>query len=128
MQLSDDRQQASLEINGTYDAADLEGLIAQLSALRAAMTPPVPPTPPMTQLSDDAALPRAKGDPFVQVAVMRNGMTRFWVRHVGLGWFGFNLPVERASLLAHCILDMTAPRERSIDLARVRRRHTDVSH
>jgi hypothetical protein len=48
----------------------------------------------------------AGGDPRLQVAVMRDGLTRFWVRHEGLGWFGFNLPVERARTLAR---DACAP-------------------
>ena len=128
MQLSDDKQQAALDIRGRYDAAHLETLIAELSALRAAMAPPVPALPPMTNNTEDAAAARARGDPCVQVAVMRDGVTRFWVRHGGLGWFGFNLPVERANLLANYILDMTSPGERSVDLTRVRRRQSDLSH
>ena len=92
------------------------------------MLPAVPVMPPMTNNAEDAAAARARGDPCVQVAVMRDGVTRFWVRHGGLGWFGFNLPVDRANLLANYILDLTAPRERSIDLAQVRRRESDVTH
>jgi hypothetical protein len=82
----------------------------------------------MTNTTEDAAAARARGDPFVQVAVMRDGVTRFWVRHGGLGWFGFNLPVERANLLANYILDMTTQGERSVDLTRVKRRMSDLSH
>ena len=59
---------------------------------------------------------------------MRDGVTRFWVRHGGLGWFGFNLPVERANLLANSILDLTSQGERSVDLTRVKRRMSDLSH
>ena len=128
MHLSDDKQHAALEIRGSYDAAQLEALIAELSALRGAMAPPVPALPPMTHNTEDAAAARARGDPCVQVAVMRDGVTRFWVRHGGLGWFGFNLPVERANLLANYILDMTSHGERSVDLTRVRRRQSDLSH
>jgi hypothetical protein len=128
MQLSDDKRHAALEIQGSYDAAHLELLIAELSALRAAMEPAVPAMPPMTNNTEDAAAARARGDPFVQVAVMRDGVTRFWVRHGGLGWFGFNLPVERANLLANYILDMTTQGERSVDLTRVKRRMSDLSH
>ncbi|HET7729761.1 MAG TPA: hypothetical protein VFK48_07000 [Usitatibacter sp.] len=129
MQLSDDKQHATVEVKGTFQAAELEALIGQLTSLRAAMAPQVPSTPPMTHKCEDAAASRARGDPCVQVAVMRDGMTRFWVRHAGLGWFGFNLPVERANLLANCILDMTSStRQRVQDLQKVRRRHSDVSH
>ncbi|HUP97231.1 MAG TPA: hypothetical protein VM073_04780 [Usitatibacter sp.] len=128
MHLSDDKQLASIEIEGSFDAARLEALITELSALRSAMTPPVPAMPPMTNNTEDAAAARARGDPFVQVAVMRNGVTRFWVRHGGLGWFGFNLPVERANMLASYILDLTSQGDRSVDLTRVKRRMSDLSH
>jgi hypothetical protein len=129
MRLSEDKQRAELEIQGTFDAAKLETLIGQLSALRSAMVPPVPAMPPMTNNAEDAAAARARGDPFVQVAVMRDGLTRFWVRHGGLGWFGFNLPVERASMLATHILDITtSSRGHASDFAHVRRRESDVTH
>src|SRR5690349_12915560 len=110
MQLSEDKQSAAVEVHGSYTAAQLEKLIAELSAMRAAMAPPVPQAPPMTNGAEDPAAARARGDPCVQVAVMRDGMTRFWVRHAGLGWFGFNLPVERANMLANYILDVTTRR------------------
>jgi hypothetical protein len=128
MHLSEDKQQAAIEVQGSYDAAGLESLITQLSALRSAMIPAVPALPPMTNNAEDAAAARARGDPFVQVAVMRNGVTRFWVRHGGLGWFGFNLPVERATMLANYILDVTSPREGLADAARAKRRQSDLSH
>ena len=128
MHLTDDKKQASLEIQGTYDAKGLEQLIAELSTLRGSMLPAVPVMPPMTNNAEDAAAARARGDPCVQVAVMRDGVTRFWVRHGGLGWFGFNLPVDRANQLANYILDLTAPRDRSVDLAQVRRRESDITH
>lgn len=128
MQLSEDKTQAALEIQGQYDAAALEKLINELSDLRGAMSPQVPTLPPMTNNAEDAAAARARGDPCVQVAVMRNGVTRFWVRHGGLGWFGFNLPVDRATFLANYILDLTTPRENSVDLSSVKRRQSDLSH
>lgn len=129
MRLSEDKRHAELEIQGTYDVASLEALIAQLSALRSAMAPPVPALPPMTNKPEDAAAARARGDPCVQVAVMRDGLTRFWVRHAGLGWFGFNLPVERANMLATHILDLTTTsRGSATDFSQVRRRESDVTH
>src|SRR3954449_6276591 len=99
MHLTSDKKHAELEIRGTFDVAQLELLIRELSAVRAEMEPPVSASPPARE-GDDAAASRARGDPVVQVAVMRDGHTRFWVRHDGLGWFGFNLPVDRASQLA----------------------------
>ena len=128
MHVDDDDQHAVVEIRGTYSADQVERLIAELSALRAAMSPPVPAAPPISRCPDDAAATRAGGDPCVQVAVMRDGLTRFWVRHAGLGWFGFNLPVERASTLATYILNVTTKREIAAEAFSVRRRKGDVSH
>jgi hypothetical protein len=126
MRLSEDKRHAELEIQGTFDVANLETLI---SALRASMAPAVPAMPPMTNQPEDAAAARARGDPCVQVAVMRDGLTRFWVRHAGLGWFGFNLPVERANMLATHILDLTTSlRGHGADFSQVRRRESDVTH
>lgn len=128
MHLSDDKTRATLAIDGTYDARALESLILELTALRSSMQPPIPTTPPAANDAEDAAAARAKGDPCVQVAVMRGGMTRFWVRHAGLGWFAFNLPVERANLLANYILETTGGSGHLPDLSQYRRRQSDVTH
>src|SRR4051794_3019052 len=76
MHLTSDKKHADLEIRGTFDVAQLELLIRELSAVRAEMEPPVSATPPARE-GDDAAAARARGDPVVQVAVMRDGHTRF---------------------------------------------------
>lgn len=130
LQVMDDKLHALLNVSGKYTAAEIERLISDLSALRAEMSPPVPTAPPMNRCPEDAAASRAGGDPCVQVAVMRDGLTRFWVRHAGLGWFGFNLPVERASTLASYILGVTrcGARAPASDALRVRRRKSDLSH
>ena len=127
MHLTPDRKLAQLEISGNLDADQVGALIAELSAMRATMVPPVPKSPPGGHEEEDAAIARAQGDPVVQVAVMRDGHTRFWVRHDGLGWFGFNLPVERASVLANVILDMTNHRAQP-DLSAYKRRASDLYH
>ena len=128
MHLCDDKTRAILDISGEFDAGDVEDLILELSALRSAMEPPIPASPPAQANAEDAAASRAKGDPCVQVAVMRGGLTRFWVRHGGLGWFAFNLPVERANLLANYILETTNPGASAMDLSAVKRRHSDLTH
>jgi hypothetical protein len=128
VQISDDKQYAAIDIQGTYGVEDLENLIAELSACRAEMEPAVPIAPPTTNGTEDPVAARARGDPCVQVAVMRNGVTRFWVRHAGLGWFAFNLPVERAHMLAQYILGLTTQREQTRDFFGRKRRESDVSH
>jgi hypothetical protein len=127
MHLHDDKKHAEIEVRGAFDAAGIEALITDLARLRAGMEPPIPCSPPPREPEDVAAV-RARGDPVVQVAVMRDGHTRFWVRHDGLGWFGFNLPVERASQLASVILEMTGHPDGHNELARLKRRESDLYH
>lgn len=127
MNVSEDKAVATLAIQGEYRAEELERLIQELSRLRAGMSPPVPMAPGSEPREDPAAA-RAGGDPCVQVAVMRDGMTRFWVRHEGLGWFGFNLPVDRARTLAQYILGLAMPREQAREFFEQKRRTTDRSH
>lgn len=128
MKVSDDKQQAAIDIRGTYDARGMEKLIEELSALRASMLPAVPMSPATTNPTEDPAIARARGDPCVQVAVMRDGVTRFWVRHAGLGWFAFNLPVERARMLAEYVLGLTTERETREEFLGLKRRGSDVMH
>jgi hypothetical protein len=128
MHVSEDKLSATLEVQGTYCAHEIEALIGKLSALRAEMLPGVPMTPGNGSAGDDPATERARGDPCVQVAVMRDGLARFWVRHEGLGWFGFNLPVERARTLAQYILGLAIPREQAREFHGLKRRASDLSH
>ena len=128
MKVSDDKQHAAIDIRGTYDARGMEKLIEELSQVRAAMIPAVPLAPATTNTAEDPAAARARGDPCVQVAVMRDGVTRFWVRHAGLGWFAFNLPVERARMLAEYVLGITTPQTSREEFLGVRRRESDSMH
>ena len=128
MRVSKDKLGATVEIQGTYRADELEKLIADLASLRAQMLPAVPMSPGAEGRDDDPAACRAEGDPCVQVAVMRDGMTRFFVRHAGIGWFGFNLPVDRARTLAHYILGLALPREQAREFFGRKRRESDSCH
>ena len=128
MRVSEDKLSARIEVQGTYCAEEIEGLIGKLSALRAQMLPGVPMAPGDGSRECDPAAERARGDPCVQVAVMRDGLTRFWVRHEGLGWFGFNLPVERARTLAQYILGLAIPREQAREFHGLKRRASDPTH
>jgi len=128
MRVSEDKQSATIEVQGTYCADEIEGLIGKLSALRAQMLPGVPMAPGDASREREPGSERAGGDPCVQVAVMRDGLTRFWVRHEGLGWFGFNLPVERARTLAQYILGLAMPREQAREFHGLKRRASDLSH
>ena len=128
MRVSEDKLSATLEVQGTYCADEIEALIGKLSALRAQMLPGVPMAPGEGSRDGEPAAGRAGGAPCVQVAVMRDGLTRFWVRHEGLGWFGFNLPVERARTLAQYILGLAMPREQAREFHGLKRRASDLSH
>lgn len=128
MRVSEDKRSATVDVRGTYCADEIEALIGRLSALRAQMLPEVPMAPGDGNHEGDPAAGRAGGDPRVQVAVMRDGLTRFWVRHDGLGWFGFNLPVERARTLAQYILGVALPHEQARQFHGLKRRASDLSH
>ncbi len=128
MRVSEDKRSAAVELRGSYSADEIEALIGKLSALRAQMLPAVPMAPGDANRERDPAAGRAGGDPCVQVAVMRDGLTRFWVRHEGLGWFGFNLPVERARTLAQYILGLAMPREQAREFHGLKRRASDLTH
>ena len=128
MRVSEDKLSATLELQGTYCADEIQELIGKLSALRARMLPGVPMAPGDGSPEREPAAGRAGGDPCVQVAVMRDGLTRFWVRHEGLGWFGFNLPVERARTLAQYILGLANPHEQAREFHGLKRRASDLSH
>jgi hypothetical protein len=125
MRVSEDKQVVTVEVHGTYRAHEVEALIERLSESRAQMLPAVPLSP---GVEGDPAASRAQGDPCVQVAVMRDGMTRFFVRHAGIGWFGFNLPVDRARTLAQYILGLALPREQAREFFGRKRRESDSFH
>lgn len=128
MRVSEDKLSANVELQGSYCADEIEGLIAKLSELRSQMLPAVPMAPGDGNREGDPAIARAGGDPCVQVAVMRDGLTRFWVRHEGLGWFGFNLPVERAKTLAQYILGLALPAQQAREFHGLKRRASDLAH
>jgi len=128
MDVSEDKRVATIDVHGSYCAEEIERLIEQLSMLRSQMQPAVPMSPGGCPIESDPAAKRAAGDPCVQVAVMRDGMTRFYVRHEGLGWFGFNLPVDRARTLAQYILGLAIPREQAREFYGRKRRASDPSH
>jgi hypothetical protein len=128
MRVSGDKLIATVEIHGEYRAGEMERLIEELSAMRARMLPEVPLSPGAEGREGDPGAARAAGDPCVQVAVMRDGMTRFFVRHAGIGWFGFNLPVERARTLAQHILGLALPRGEARKFFGRKRRESDPFH
>jgi hypothetical protein len=128
MRISEDKLSATVEVEGNFCAAEIEALIGKLSALRAQMLPAVPAAPGDCNREHEPAAARAGGDPCVQVAVMRDGMTRFWVRHEGLGWFGFNLPGERARTLAQYILGLATSSQQAREFHGLKRRSSDLPH
>ncbi len=128
MRVSGDKLVATVEIRGEYRADEMERLIGELAELRARMVPEVPLSPGFEGREDGPAAARAGGDPCVQVAVMRDGMTRFFVRHAGIGWFGFNLPVERARTLAQYILGLAMSRGQAREFFGRKRRESDPFH
>lgn len=99
MQLSDDRSQATLSIERTVTAAQLEDLIRELAALRAQMTPEVRPAPQggtdadsqvMLQNEPTLAFEHPARDPHVTM----------YLRSTGLGWTAWRLHPSTQQALA----------------------------
>lgn len=99
MQLSDDRTQATLAINKTLTAPELENLIRELATLRSQMTPEATPAPKdekgagvpvMTQDNPALAIKYPLEDAHVTV----------YLRSLGLGWTAWRLHPDTQRALA----------------------------
>jgi hypothetical protein len=99
MQLSDDRTQATLAINKTLTAPEIENLIRELATLRSQMTPEVTPAPKdgngdgvpvMSQDTPTIAIQHPLEDAYVTV----------YLRSLGLGWTAWRLHPDTQRALA----------------------------
>ncbi|WP_182119154.1 hypothetical protein [Acidovorax sp. FHTAMBA] len=99
MQLSDDRTQATLAINKTLTASELENVIRELATLRSQMTPETTPAPKdengvgvsvMTQDNPTIAVKHPLEDAYVTV----------YLRSLGLGWTAWRLHPDTQRALA----------------------------
>lgn len=90
MQLSDDRTQATLAINKTLTAPEIESLIRELAALRSQMTPEVMPAP---QDSNGAGVPvMTQDNPTLAIQYpLEETHVTVYLRSIGLGWTGWRL-------------------------------------
>lgn len=99
MQLSDDRSQATLAINQTLTAAEVENLIRDLAILRAQMTPEVRTTP---QESDNGQAPAiVQNEPalaFEHPATEPH--VTMYLRSTALGWTAWRLHPSTQKALA----------------------------
>lgn len=119
MKASDDKMSAKLSIAGTYSSSQLETLITELLILRANLLPEVPLEPP--KKSDDPALHTSnisvQDNPHWQARPLRDGRIRMYLRHAGLGWMVFNLPVDQACTFRDfLIVNTPKANPRGIDL------------
>ena len=90
MQLSDDRTQATLAINKTLTAPEIENLIRELATLRSQMTPEVTPAP---QDSDGNGVPLISQDnPTLAIQYpLEEAHVTVYLRSIGIGWTGWRL-------------------------------------
>ncbi|KQB58652.1 MULTISPECIES: hypothetical protein [Acidovorax] len=99
MQLSDDRTQATLAINKTLTAPEIENLIRELAMLRSQMTPEVTPAP---QDSNGAGVPTMSQDnPTLAIQYpLEDAHVTVYLRSIGLGWTAWRLHPDTQRALA----------------------------
>ena len=87
MKIETDGTQATLEINATLTATELDNLLRKLALLRSEMSPEVPHTrtedPDMTVLIEDM--------PASVIKARKDGGFRLWLRHRGYGWLAYQI-------------------------------------
>ncbi len=99
MKLEEIASLASVAVDEDLSADDIEALIRKLAVLRARTDPPVQPTPPTLPEAGSKFLLTPVDDPDVKIAALTGGRLRFWIRHVGLGWFVADFSAEKSRLL-----------------------------
>lgn len=104
MEISKDKTSLRLAIDHTLNAEALDKLITQLALVRMQLKPEVPinaraeENPPNVMTMDD---------PYCQVAALKDGRIRIWLRSPGFGWQVFNLPAHKARGIAQYIMSRT---------------------
>lgn len=97
MKLSSDASSASINLQGTFTAPELESMIRKLCILRSQMTPEVTQTPPGPD--DPSSLDMGvliEDKPAMTVAQRADDSFRFWLRNRGIGWCAYNVPLPQA--------------------------------
>jgi hypothetical protein len=77
-----------IQLNGEFDAKELQDIIADLMQARAGMESEVPRTLPDMPSVPEIAV---EGSPLFKVRTLTTGGLRIWLRHAGFGWIGFTL-------------------------------------
>lgn len=128
MELSNDASTATIDLSGALTAEQLEAVIRQLIELRSRMTPAVPRTlPKLSEAPDASAHCLVQEDPDISLALRADGGFRFWLRHSGLGWLAFHLPVRTVVGMRDYISERTREVDR-VDLVRKQPTEGNGSH
>ncbi len=86
------------------DAPSLDRLISELSVMRSDMQPPVRALlPSLSDKSSNGVIVTMEDSPTMQLAVLRDGRIRLWVRSSGFGWLAFNLDMRGVGTLCDWI-------------------------
>ncbi|MBV7543308.1 hypothetical protein [Acidovorax sp. sic0104] len=103
MQLNDDRSQATLAINQTLTAAEIENLIRELAILRSQMTPEVRMTP--NEGGEGQAPAIAQNEPALAFEhPARDPHVTMYLRSTALGWTAWRLHPQTQKALAEFFL------------------------
>ncbi|WP_422842942.1 hypothetical protein [Acidovorax sp. M2(2025)] len=103
MQLSDDRTQATLAINKTLSATELESLIRELATLRSQMTPEVTPAPKDSEGAGVPVMTQDKPTLAIQYP-LEDAHVTVYLRSLGLGWTAWRLHPDTQRALGEFFL------------------------
>lgn len=116
MNLQTDGRLATIELSEQLDAHGVEQLIVKLGTLRASMQPEVTELPPgATPYPADRSVLQSL-DAGAQVAQLRSGGFRFWMRNMGIGWCAYEVPDKTAAVIARYIASRVPEHFGAIDL------------
>jgi hypothetical protein len=102
MNLDASGEHARVHVDQEFDAQGVQGLMAELTRLRARMSPAFPTTPP----ADTAELTGTECR--FAFRVDGDGDGRFWILHAGLGWISCRMPVAAMLPLADLLRQATS--------------------
>ncbi len=96
-----------INLNGEFDARELDEIIRTLAEARAGMQPEVPLTAPGAASDMKTEVLHEQGSLLI-VRRLTGGRLRFYLRNSGLGWLAHDVTATAAEGLAHFLSNQVA--------------------
>lgn len=108
MNFLEDNTKLQLSIDGTFTATELETLITKLAIARSKLKPAISNEPPTLETKEEDLPTYAhQTDPTFAIGKTTDGSINMWLRHEGLGWLIFTLPIDKAFILRDWLTNST---------------------